>query len=268
MSVPLKLISPVGYLGRRAKTIVGECGVYVRFFILTVTSIFSGGYEMREVVIQLRHIGARSITVICFSGMFIGMVVAVQFYDTLVRFGSVSLLGSAVGLSLIRELGPVVAALMIIARSGSAMCAELAIMRTEQQIDALTCMAIDPLPYLITPRFIAVLIAVPLLTAIMIAVGILGGWIIGGLVFNIGYGTYFIGMADTVGAHDLAMGFIKSVAFAGVIIWIAAAKGFLIHRDTRSRFGAAGISQVTTEAVVLSAIFVLFVDYVISSYMV
>ena len=137
------------------------------WFLATVGRYMLKPWQQWRVTLeQLQFAGARSVTVIAVAGAFVGMVVALQFYDTLVRFGSVSLLGAAVGLSLIRELAPVLTALIVIGRVGSAMCAELGIMRTDNQIDALECMAIDPYAYLLMPRYLAILIAVPLLTAI------------------------------------------------------------------------------------------------------
>ena len=258
-------MTPLAWPGRRLIRLAGRAGRHGAFLGAAVSGMLSGGFRGRDVVYQIRAIGAGSVPVIVLAGGFVGMVVALQFHDTLVRFGSESLIGSAVGLSLIRELGPVITALMVIGRSGSTMCAELAVMRTEQQMDALTCMAIDPLPFLVTPRFIATLVAVPLLTAIMVFVGIFGGWFIAHMLFGVGTGTYFQGMAETVNHRDLAMGLIKSLVFALVIVWISTARGFLIHLDRRGRFGAAGISAVTTEAVVYAAVAVLFSDYLVSS---
>jgi len=259
------LLLPIAWPGRVFLRLLGRLGRHGRFLGAALTGTLSGGFRGRDVVYQLRAIGAGSVPVIMLAGAFVGMVVALQFHDTLVRFGSVSLIGSAVGLSLIRELGPVITALMVIGRSGSAMCAELAVMRTEQQMDALTCMAIDPLPFLVTPRFIATLVAVPLLTAIMVSVGILGGWFIAHVMFGIGTGTYLEGMAETVNQRDLVMGLTKSLVFALVIVWITTARGFLVHLDRRGRRGAAGISAVTTEAVVYAAVAVLFSDYLVSA---
>lgn len=193
------------------------------------------------------------------------MVLALQFYDTLVRFGSVSLLGSAVGLSLIRELGPVLTALMVIGRAGSAMCAEIGIMRTDNQIDALECMAIDPYRYLFAPRILAGLISVPLLTAIFILVGVFGGYFVGVILFGVSPGSYFNGMADTVLIRDLVMGFSKSVVFGLLIAWIACDKGYHLHLDKRGIHGPEGVSRMTTESVVISSIAVLFSDYLISA---
>jgi phospholipid/cholesterol/gamma-HCH transport system permease protein len=214
---------------------------------------------------QLHFIGGRAVGVIAVAGGFVGMVVALQFHDTLVRFGAVGLLGAAVGLSLVRELAPVLTALIVIGRAGSAMCAELGIMRSDQQIDALECMAIDPYDYLIAPRFVATLVAVPLLTALFNVVGIGGGWLMSVTVFDLGGGAYFAGMADSVLWRDIVMDVVKAVAFAFIIVWVCTGKGFLMHLAARPAFGAEGVSRTTTDAVVAASIAVLFADYVISA---
>ena len=216
---------------------------------------------------QLHFIGARSVTVIAVAGAFVGMVVALQFYDTLVRFGAVGMLGAAVGLSLIRELAPVLTALIVIGRVGSAMCAEIGIMRNDNQIDALECMAIDPYAFLFVPRFIATLVAIPLLTALFNIIGIAGGWFVGVILFDMGEGAYFVGMADSVLPRDIVMDVTKSAVFALIIVWICTAKGFMLHLGRNPTFGAEGVSRTTTDAVVASSISVLFADYVISALM-
>ena len=240
---------------------LGRSGLFL------VTAFFRGllpPYKIYPLVKQIYFIGARSLLVIVISGAFVGMVVALQFHDTLVRFGSVSLLGSAVGLSLIRELGPVLTALMIIGRAGSAICAEISIMRNEQQIDALECMAIDSYRFLIAPRLFAGIISVPLLTAIFIVVGILGGYFVGVILFEVSPGAYFNGMYETVLWSDIVMGFTKSVVFGLLIVWIATIKGFYLHLETNA-YGSEGVSQVTTDAVVISSIAVLCFDYLLSA---
>jgi phospholipid/cholesterol/gamma-HCH transport system permease protein len=221
-------------------------------------------YRIYPVIKQIYFIGVRSVPVILVSGTFVGMVVALQFHDTLVRFGSVSLLGSAVGLSLIRELGPVLTALMIIGRAGSAICAEISIMRNEQQIDALECMAVDTYRFLIAPRIIAGIISVPVLTAIFIVVGIFGGYFVGVILFGVSSGAYFEGMYETVLWRDVIMGFTKSVVFGLLIIWIATVKGFYLHLE-QDAFGSEGVSRITTDAVVISSISVLCFDYLLSA---
>ena len=235
-------------------------------FLYEVTrSLLTPPYSIDLLLKQILFVGARSILVIVIAGLFVGMVVALQFYDTLVRFGSVSLLGSAVGLSLIRELGPVLTALMVIGRTGSAMCAEIAIMRIDNQIDALECMGINPLRYLISPRILAGIICVPILTAIFIVVGIFGGYFVGVILFDVSAGSYFQNMNDTVINRDLIMGLTKSIIFGLLIIWISCEKGFNLHLDKTGAFGSEGVSRITTEAVVLSSIAILFSDYLLSA---
>ena len=240
-------------------------GVAGLFLFYTFTKFITPPYSVQLCIRQIAFVGARSLFVIMMAGLFVGMVIALQFYDTLVRFGSVSLLGSAVGLSLIRELGPVLTALMVIGRAGSAMCAEIGIMRTDNQIDALECMAIDPYRYLFAPRILAGIISVPLLTAIFILVGIFGGYFVGVLLFDVSPGSYFKSMQDTVLIRDLFMGFSKSCVFGLLIVWIACDKGFNLHLDRRGIYGSEGVSRITTEAVVLSSIAILFSDYLLSA---
>jgi len=241
---------------------LGNFGV---FLYEIIRSLLIPPYPIDLILKQILFVGARSVLVIVIAGLFVGMVVALQFYDTLVRFGSISLLGSAVGLSLTRELGPVLTALMVIGRTGSAMCAEIGIMRIDNQIDALECMAIDPHRYLISPRILAGIICVPILTAIFIIVGIFGGYFIGVILFDISAGSYFQNMNDTILNRDLFMGFIKSIFFGLLIVWISCEKGFNLHLDKRGIYGSEGVSRITTEAVVTSSISILFSDYLLSA---
>ena len=240
-------------------------GVAGIFLYETIQSLFIPPYSLNLLLKQILFVGARSILVIIIAGLFVGMVIALQFYDTLVRFGSVSLLGSAVGLSLIRELGPVLTALMVIGRTGSAMCAEIGIMRVDNQIDALECMGIDPYRYLISPRILAGVFCVPILTAIFIVVGIFGGYFVGVILFDVSAGSYFQNMNDTVLNRDLLMGFIKSIIFGLLIVWISCEKGFNLHLDKNGAYGSEGVSRITTEAVVIASIAILFSDYLLSA---
>ena len=243
---------------------LGRLGLFLGQVVLHVARPWR---QWRATLNQIHFIGARSVTVIAVAGGFVGMVVALQFYDTLVRFGSVSLLGAAVGLSLIRELAPVLTALIVIGRAGSAMCAEIGIMRSDNQIDALECMAIDPYGYLIAPRFIATIIAVPLLTAIFNVIGIVGGWFIGVVIFGLSEGSYFVGISDSIVWKDVLMDLVKAFSFGFIIVWICTGRGFLMHLDYRPAFGAEGVSRTTTDAVVAASIAVLFTDYIISALM-
>jgi len=244
-----------------------ELGRLGQFLLKAFLGIFSRPFSFKDVIKQIAFIGARSMPIILLSGLFTGMVLALQFYDVLARFGSVDLMGSAVALSLIQELGPVMTALMVIARVGSATCAEIAIMRNEQQFDALTCMAIDPFRYVMAPRLLSALISIPLLTAIFNLTGIVGGYIVGVFIKGLSGVAYMQTIIDTVTWPDLRMSIIKSFLFAIIVIWIAMGKGFYVHLENGVS-GAEAVSRVTTKAVVASAITMLFVDYIASSFLI
>lgn len=237
------------------------------FLLRTIKSVFTPPFKLFPVIRQVHFIGARSIFVILFTGAFTGMVLGLQGYYTLRKFGSEGFLGSAVALSLIRELGPVLTALMVIGRAGSAICAEVGIMRNSEQIDALECMAIDPYRYLIAPKLLAGIIALPLLTSIFDVIGIIGGYAVGVGLFGVSPGAYFQGMYASVVWADVEMGLIKSLVFGLLLIWIAAAKGYYLHLERSGGFGAEGVSRTTTDAVVLSSVLVLVWDYLITSFM-
>ena len=255
-------VSKTGFYSRSKLIRLGMLGI---FFARTVWRLLTPPWHFSNVVKQLEFIGFRSLSVIVVAGAFVGMVVALQFHATLVRFGSVSLMGSAVGISLIRELGPVLTALILIGRAGSALSAEIGIMRNDNQIDALESMAIDPYRYLLAPRLLAFTISGPLLTAIFVSVGILGGWFISVFIFELNQGAYFHSMANAVTVADLMMGLIKSFVFSLLIVWLCMATSFLMHEGQQPLFGAEGVSKATTNAVVMSSIVVLFADYIISA---
>lgn len=242
----------------------GRMGI---FLFACLRRIATPPFKVRAIVQQIEFIGSRSAFVIIFTGAFTGMVLALQGYYTLRKFGSEGLLGSAVALSLLRELGPVLTALMVVGRAGSAICAEIGIMRNSEQIDALECMAIDPYRYLMVPKFVAGIISLPALTVIFDVVGILGGYLVGVALLGVNQGAYFQSMFDSVGWPDLKMGIIKSVVFGLLVIWISAAKGFYLHLDRSGGFGAVGVSRNTTSAVVLASVTVLVWDYLITSIM-
>ena len=254
-------------LGNKTNSSVEELGRLGRFLLLCLKGLFSRPFSLRDVIKQIAFIGARSMPIVLLSGLFTGMVLALQFYDVLVRFGSVDLMGSAVALSLIQELGPVMTALMVIARVGSATCAEIAIMRNEQQFDALTCMAIDPFRYVMGPRLLSAIVSVPLLTAIFNVIGIFGGYVVGVMIKGLSGTAYMQTVIDAVTWEDLRMSIVKSVLFSVIMIWIAMGKGFYVHLE-KGVSGAEAVSKVTTNAVVASAIIMLFVDYLASSFLI
>lgn len=257
----------IARFGQEGSYIVLQTGLLGMFLGHCLVRMVIPPFKLKQIVRQIHFIGAKSTFVILLAGAFTGMVVALQFYDTLVRFGSIELLGSAVALSLIRELGPVITALMVTGRVGSAICAEIGIMRISEQIDALECMGIDPYRFLMTAKFWAGLISIPLLTGMFDVAGIMGGYVVGVILLEVGPGTYMQGLYSGIEWNDIAMGLVKSFVFAWVIIWICAAKGYFLHLDRTGAFGAEGVSRVTTNAVVFSSVSILFADYLVGAIM-
>jgi phospholipid/cholesterol/gamma-HCH transport system permease protein len=252
-------------LGGLALYHVNQAGRMGLFLLSSLVCVLSPPYPISPAIKQTHMIGALSVFVILFTGAFTGMVLGLQGYNTLRQFGAEGLLGSAVALSLIRELGPVLTALMVTGRAGSAICAEVGIMRISEQIDALDCMAIDPHKFIIAPKFVAGIISLPLLTALFDVMGILGGYVVGVGLLQGNEGAYFASMSDSVGFKDIYMGLIKSFTFGLLIIWICSCKGFYVHMERKASFGAEGVSRVTTDAVVLSSVAILVFDYFLTS---
>ena len=156
-------------------------------------------------------------------------------------------------------------ALMVAGRAGSAMCAEIGIMQISDQIDALECMAIDPFRYLLTPKFLAALVSVPLLTAIFDVVGIAGGYVAGVSLMGVNPGSYLDGMISSVTNHDIWLGFVKSIIFGLLVVWICTGRGYFVREIRGAGFGAESVSRVTTQAVVFSSISVLVFDYLLTA---
>ena len=256
--------TPLSALGRFAILPVQEMGRIAIFFSRGSFHIFAHPFQLSKIIEQLYFIGMKSVFVICLTGAFTGMVLGIQGYYTLVKFGSEGLLGAAVALSLIREMGPVLTAIMIIARAGSSMAAELGIMRISEQVDALETMDIDPIRFLVSPRMAASLISFPLLTALFDVVGIVGGFLTGSLLLGINPGAYFSRVDSSVMMADISGGFIKSIVFAVVVATICCYQGFYTHTRAEG-FGAKGVSLSTTSAVVSSCVIVLVVDYILTS---
>jgi len=199
-------------------------------------------------------------------GLFTGMVLGLQLYYTLIKFGSVGMVGAAIALSLIRELGPVLTAIMITARAGSAMTAEIGIQRISEQIDALYTMRVDPLEYLVSPRIAAAVISFPFLTAFFDLIGILGGWATAVVLLDVNSGSYFYRVQSSVEMVDIRGGFLKSIVFAIIVSTICCYQGYFTHLRTYSH-GARSVSASTTAAVVLSCVMILISDYVVTSFL-
>jgi len=253
-------------LGAYPTVLIREMGKMAVFFLEGFGFIFSYPFQIGKVTQQVYFIGAKSVFVIILTGTFTGMVLGLQGYYTLVKFGSEGLLGVAVALTLIRELGPVLTAIMIIGRAGSAMAAEIGIMRISEQIDALHTMDINPIRFLISPKIAAAILSFPLLTAMFDVVGIYGGYLTGSVLLGISPGAYFSRIELNVMMKDITGGFIKSVAFAVVVATISCYKGYFVHLREEG-FGARGVSLATTSAVVFSCVLVLVTDYVLTSFL-
>ncbi|WP_457574868.1 MlaE family ABC transporter permease [Desulfolithobacter sp.] len=235
------------------------------FLMLALFGLCKRPFRFSELFKQIWFIGAGSVTVIFFTALSSGMVLGLQGYYSLHKFGAEGMLGSAVSLTLIMELGPVLTALMVTGRAGSAMCAEIGIMRISEQIDALECMAVDPFRYLISPKFLAALISVPLLTAIFDVVGIFGGYLAGVKLMGVNSGAFFSGMQQSVTNHDIRLGVIKSFVFALLLVWICTGRGYFVQQIRGAGFGAESVSKVTTQAVVISSISILVFDYLLTA---
>ena len=258
-------ITPINAMGRSALGWVNELGAVAIFFIKALLLIFRPR-QVPLIVQQVYYIGARSATIVMLVGFFTGMVLGLQLYYTLVKFGSAGVLGSAVALTLVRELGPVLTAIMITARAGSSMTTEIGIQRISEQIDALSTMRIDPLRYLISPRIAAAIISFPLLTAFFDLIGIFGGYVTGVLLLHLDAGTYFYRVQSSVEMQDITGGFVKSIVFAVIVSTICCFQGYYTHMRKDS-YGAKAVGLSTTSAVVLSCVFILISDYVVTSFL-
>lgn len=239
-----------------------EMGRMFVFLGETVHWTFIPPLKFGRVIRQTAFIGARSVPLIILTGAFTGMILGLQVYYTLRKFGAEAYLGPAVALSLIRELGPVLAALMVTGRAGSALTAEIGIMRISEQVDALESMSLSPYRYLMVPNLIAALISFPLLASIFNVVGIYGGYLIGVDLLGLSSGTYFSGIADFVVMRDVTDGLIKSLSFGAIVIWVSCYRGYF------AKHGAEGVSRATTGAVVTSSTLVLVWDYFLNSVMI
>jgi phospholipid/cholesterol/gamma-HCH transport system permease protein len=260
------LTTPFSILGRGVIYFFQEIGKVTGFLFQGFFLIFSLPIQFDKFIQQIFFIGTKSLLVICLTGAFTGMVLGLQGYYTLVKFGAEGLLGAAVALSLIRELGPVLTAIMIIGRAGSAMAAEIGIMRISEQIDALETMDIHPIRFLVSPKMAASLFSFPILTSVFDVIGIFGGYVSGSLLLGINPGIYFSRVESCVVMEDITGGFIKSIVFALLVATICCYQGYFTH--TRSEgFGAKGVSLSTTAAVVISSVLVLVADYLLTSFL-
>lgn len=250
-------------LGAASLEYSGRMGVMGLFLLKAFFYTLTPPLKIPRVLKQIHFIGFQSTVVIALTGCFAGMVLGFQGFNTLRQFGSDAFLGPAVGLALIKELGPVFSAFVVTGMAGSAITAEIGIMRISEQIDALELMGLNPYRYLVVPNLIAIMISLPLLTAIFDVIGIFGGYLIGVKLLGVAAGTYFGEMATYVEMRDVMEGIYKSLSFGIIIVWVCCFKGY--YTGVFTGFGAEGVSRATIQAVVLSFVLILVWDYVMTS---
>jgi phospholipid/cholesterol/gamma-HCH transport system permease protein len=245
--------------GAIALSVLREMGRMTLFLGQTIIWMVRPPFRFVQLLKQMHFIGVKSLFVIVLTGAFTGMVLGLQGYYSLRKFGAEGLLGSAVALSMIRELGPVLSALMVTGRAGSAMTAEIGLMRITEQIDALETMAVSPMQYLVAPKVLAGVLVMPLLVAIFDIIGIYGGHLVGVELLGVSSGAYTSSMESAVEWKDVYGGILKALSFGIIITWVCTYKGY------NTKMSAEGLGRATTEAVVLASVLVLIWDYFLTS---
>ncbi len=256
------MISLLRRLGRSGLSFFQRLGRGHLFLLSTLASLPSLLPRAHLVVQQLYAIGVLSFLIVAVAGLFVGMVLGLQGYNTLVDFGAEESLGVMVALSLVRELGPVVTALLFAGRAGSALTAEIGLMKATEQLSGMEMMAVDPMKRVIAPRFLAGFIAMPLLAAIFSAVGVVGGYFVGVGLLGVDDGAFWSQIQSRVDfQEDIVNGVIKSVVFGFVATWIALFEGYDAVPTSE------GVSRATTRTVVHTSLAILGVDFVLTALM-
>jgi phospholipid/cholesterol/gamma-HCH transport system permease protein len=249
-------------LGHKAVDIVISVGKASRFMTTMILQTAICWRRPNLLIKEVYFVGVLSLVIIIVSGLFVGLVMGLQMYETLKRFGSGSIVGMVVALSLVRELGPVLSALLISSRAGSAVTAEIGLMKATEQLSAMEMMAIQPVSRVVVPRFWAGVISVPLLTSIFNVMGIFGGYLVAVQFIGVDEGLFWSQMQEAVNFRiDVVNGFIKSVIFGFAIMLIAVFQGYY------SEPTAEGVSTATTRTVVTSALAILSLDFVLTAFM-
>ncbi|WKZ33349.1 MAG: ABC transporter permease [Thermodesulfobacteriota bacterium] len=249
-------------IGRSAQRFVEAAGLMAIMLMRALVLVFTPPVKFRNIFKQMEFVGVQSLFVVVLTGSFTGMVLALQGYNALKRFGAESLVGPTVALSMARELGPVLTGLMVTGRAGSAMATELGTMRVTEQIDALVTMAVNPVKYLVVPRIIAGVLMFPLLTIVTDFVGVVGGYVIGVQLLGINPGVYVGRTIDFVQVSDIMTGLYKSTVFGLITTMVACFNGFY------TTGGAEGVGRAATLSVVTASVMILVSDYIMSSFMI
>lgn len=252
----------ISRLGHYVIDSVWTMGVVTRFLMQVLWRSGTSWRRFQLIIREIYSSGVLSLVIIVVSGLFVGMVLGLQGYETLQTYGSEQALGVLVALSLVRELGPVVAALLFASRAGSAITAEVGLMKTTEQLKAMEMMAIDPIARVIAPRFWGGVISMPLLAAIFSIVGVFGGYLVGVVLIGVDEGSFWSQMQAAVDVrHDVLNGVIKSAVFGFTVTAIALFEGY----DAMPT--AEGISRATTRTVVMSSLAILALDFILTAFM-
>ncbi len=254
----------VRYIGGKSIGILSRMGRIFTFLGNALYFSITPPFKIERILKQIRFIGAESTLVVLLIGAFTGMVISLQGYYSLNRFGAEAFLGPMVVLSIMKEMAPVLTGLMVTARAGSAIAAEIGIMRISNQIDAIEMMGLNPFRYLVAPNMIAGLISLPLLTGMFDAIGILGGYVVAVEILGLNYSTFFGEISTYVRVDHLMQGIYKSMSFGIIISWVSCYMGYYTGS---SGFGAEGVSKSTTKAVVLSAVMILVWNYFMTAFL-
>ena len=256
------MMDPIARLGSATREAVARLGHATRL-LLRLAALLPGCFRRPGLVRdQLHFLGNYSLAIIVVSGLFVGFVLGLQGYYTLQRYGSSEALGLMVALSLVRELGPVVSALLFIGRAGTSLTAEIGLMKAGEQLSAMEMMAVDPVRRVLAPRFWAGVIALPVLSAVFSAVGVIGGWMVGVLLIGVDGGAFWSQMQGGVDWwHDVGNGVIKSVVFAVTATFVALYQGYEAQPTPE------GVSRATTQTVVMASLLVLGLDFVLTTMM-
>lgn len=258
----MPLLNGFRAVGHRVIEAIWRLGLAARFLALTLLQSGLGWRRFHLIIKELFSSGVMSLIIIGVAGTFVGMVLGLQGYETLKRYGSESALGSLVALSLVRELGPVLAALLFASRAGSAMTAEIGLMKATEQIAAMEMMAVSPVARVVAPRFWAGVISMPLLAAIFSAMGVFGGYLVGVVLIGVDEGSFWSQMQSAVDVrNDILNGIIKSCVFGVAVTLIALFEGF----DAPPT--AEGVSGATTRTVVESSLAILMLDFILTAFM-
>jgi phospholipid/cholesterol/gamma-HCH transport system permease protein len=249
-------------LGRSVREWLQGLGFGARLLVRLVSLMVPTLRRFALVRDQIHFLGNHSLAIIAVSGLFVGFVLGLQGYYTLQRYGSSEALGLLVALSLVRELGPVVSALLFAGRAGTSLTAEIGLMKAGEQITAMELMAIDPIQRILAPRFWAGVITLPLLAAIFSAVGILGGWLVGVVMIGVDAGSFWSQMQSGVQVWaDVGNGVVKSVVFGFTVTFVALLQGYVAQPTPE------GVSRATTRTVVMASLAVLGLDFLLTAWM-